>query len=407
MQDTEILPNLFRTEYSKIVAVLGKLLGFEQIEIAKDITSETFLLAAESWGQKGLPLHPTAWLYTVAKNKTIDYLKRLSVYRSKVTPAWQNQQPESFELDLSIENIRDSQLAMMFTICHPAISVESQICLSLHLLCGFGVEEISNALLSNKEAIYKKLTRARQRLQQQKAILEIPSNQEMKQRLDTVLTTLYLLFSEGYYSSSHQINIRKDLCLEAIRLALLLTEKEITNLPEVNALLALMCFHASRFDSRFDHEGEIILYDQQDTDCWNYELIEKGNFYLNIAAKNNQVTRYHLEAAIAYWHTQKDDTIQKWENILHLYNQLLQIHYSPISALNRTYALSKVAGYQAGIHEAEKLQLNDNHFYHSLLGHLYAASNPAKAIIHFNHALSLAKSNAQKNIISRYIQELT
>jgi RNA polymerase sigma-70 factor (ECF subfamily) len=166
-----------------------------------------------------------------------------------------------------------------------------------------------------------------------------------------------------------------------------------------------MCFHSSRFDARFNQHGETILYQDQDTGLWNQELITKGEYFLNQASQGSKISKYHLEAGIAYWHTNKADTKEKWGQILQLYNQLLLIEYSPIAALNRTYALAKVNGKKEAIIEAEKISLTDNHLYHSLLGVLYTDFDNAKAIAHFQNALALAKSAADKTLISRKILE--
>lgn len=408
MEEQKLLPHLFRTEYRKIIAVLCKTFGIDYIEIAEDIVSETFLLAAETWGQKGLPVNPTAWLYTVSKNKAIDVLKRNTHFHTKIAPQLQNEPAHAseIEIDLSGKNINDSQLQMMFAICHPAISTESQIGLSLNLLCGFGAEEIADAFLTQRDVIYKRLARAKEKLKAEKIKIELPASAEIEKRLETVLTTLYLLFSEGYYSTSQNTILRKDLCLEAMRLNLMLLDHDQTNTPSANALLSLMCFHASRFEARTHPNGEIILYEDQDQSLWNDELIQKGEAYLNKASTGNKLTRYHLEAAIAYWHTQKNDSIEKWENILQLYNRLLQIEYSPMAALNRTYALSKANGKSIAIREAEKLNLSGNHLYHSLLANLYEGVDNQKALQHLETALSLAKTTADKMLIAKKIKAI-
>lgn len=404
---SELIPHLFRTEYSKIVSVLCKRFGFEQVESAEDIASDTFLTAAETWGLNGVPANPVAWLYTVAKNKAKNYLQRSSLFEQKIAPEIKNDRDlAEVEIDLSDKNISDSMLQMMFAICHPSIPREAQIGLSLRLLCGFGIDEIADAFLSNKDTINKRLFRAKEKLRTEKVELTFPEASEINERLDAVMTTLYLLFNEGYYSTSQNTILRKDLCLEAIRLCYLLTENKDTNTPAVNALLALMCFHASRFEARMNQQGEVILYEDQDTRLWNDELITKGGYYLNQAARGNKATRYHFEAAIAYWHTKKTDSREKWENILQLYNQLLQLEYSPVAALNRTYALSKANSKEEAIREAEKLQLTDNQFYFMLLGELYKDIDKEKARTHFQTAYSLAKTQADKQTIQKKIDRL-
>jgi RNA polymerase sigma-70 factor (ECF subfamily) len=408
MQEEELLPHLFRTEYRKIIAVLCKRFGIEHIEIAEDIVSDTFLSASETWGLKGLPKNPTAWLYTVSKNKAIDVFKHHKLFTEKIAAEIKHSTSSvhEIEIDLSNKNINDSQLQMMFAICNPCISREAQVGLSLNILCGFGIEEIADAFLSNKETTYKRLSRAKEKLRTEKIKIEVPAASEINNRLEAVLTTLYLLFSEGYYSTSQNATLRKDLCIEAMRLNVMLTENEQTNTPAANALLSLMCFHASRFDARTNQNGDFVLYEEQDETLWNKELMDKGGYYLNRASHGKQLSRYHLEAAIAYWHTQKKDTHEKWENILQLYNRLLQLEYSPIAALNRTYALAKANGKEEAIMEAEKLNLSDSHLYHSLLGNLYTNVDTKKALKHFKEALTLAKTTADKKIISNTIAQL-
>lgn len=408
MEQPQILPDLFRTEYSKIVAVLCKNFGMQHIEMAEDIAGETFLLASSAWGLKGLPQNPTAWLYTVAKNKAIDYLKRNTNFKNKIAPDLYRltDKIETIETNLSGAYIKDSQLQMMFAICNPAIPVESQVGLSLNILCGFGVEEIAEAFLTNRDTIYKRLQRAKEKLRTENIKIELPPKEEIAGRINTVLTTLYLLFNEGYYSNAQNTTLRKDLCVEAMRLTLMLIGNLFTNTPPANALLALMCFHASRFDARVNNDGEIVLYEHQDENLWNKELIQKGEYYLNMAANGKAVSKYHLEAAIAYWHTQKQDTQEKWENILQIYNKLLQIEYSPIAALNRTYALSKANGIQVAIIEAEKLKLDGNQQYHVLLGHLYRNINKTTAKQHLQVAKTLTKRTADKNYLDLLILQL-
>lgn len=400
-QQNELIPHLFRSEYRKITSVLVKLFGIRYIEVAEDIASETFLAATETWGLKGLPENPVAWLYTVAKNKARNQLQRDQVFQNKITPELTGSAPKAIDadVDLSAKNIIDSQLQMMFAICQPSIPAEAQVGLCLRILCGFGIEEIADAFLTNKETINKRLFRAREKLRTENLKIEMPAAHQIDARMQTVLTTLYLLFNEGYYSGGPKTTLRKELCLEAMRLCLMLVENPDTNTPAANALLALMCFHASRFDARIGKNGEIILYEDQDTSLWNVDLIRQGEFYLNLAATGNKLSRYHLEAAIAYWHTQKKDSNEKWENILQLYNQLLQIEYSPVAALNRTFALSKANGKEEAIREAEKLNLTENRFYFMLLGELYTSINNGKAKDHFQTAYKMARTDADRQAI--------
>jgi RNA polymerase sigma-70 factor (ECF subfamily) len=408
MHPKELLPHLFRTEYRKIAAVLCRLFGIEHIEIAEDIVSDTFLSATENWSLKGLPDNPTAWLYTVAKNKTKNYLKRDTIFKQKLSPEiiYTTDSAGEIEIDLSTKNIADSQLAMIFTVCNPVISAESQVALALNLLCGFGIQEITDAFLANKEVIYKRINRAKEKLKEAGIQIKQPTPNEIGSRLETVLTTIYLLFSEGYYSISQNITLRQDLCAEAMRLNYLLIENPATNTPAVNALFALMCFHASRFEARTNDNGAVILYEDQDESLWDRDLINKGIYYLNQASTGTTLTKYHLEAGIAYWHTIKEDIPEKWENILQLYNNLLIMEYSPIAALNRTFALAKTNGKPVAIAEAEKLNLSNNHFYYSLLGNLYTGIDNQKALQHYETAMKLATSANDKATIAINIERL-
>ena len=422
MGQNELIPHLFRTEYRKIVSVLCARFGLGQMEAAEDIASETFLAAMQTWPLNGLPPHPVAWLYHVAKNKARNYLQRESVYRGKIAPELRQADGapgageaaiEGVEIDLSTANIEDSQLRMMFAICHPSIPTEAQIGLSLRILCGFGIEEIADAFLTNKATINKRLFRARERLREEKVDIVVVDAREVEGRLPAVLTTIYLLFTEGYYSvprdgvaftkASATEGMRSELCYEAMRLCRMLIDNPLTDQPAVNALLALMCFHASRLDARVGVQGELVVYADQEVSRWDAELISEGAYFMRRSASGAVLTKYHLEANIAYWHCVKEDSEEKWENILQLYNHLLQLEYSPVAALNRTYALARVRGNAVALLEAEKLKLTTNPYYFALLGELHAGTDAGKARICYEHAASLAKSEADRQALMKKI----
>lgn len=404
MKQEELIPHLFRTEYSKICSVLTALFGIEHIEIAEDIASETFASALESWPYKGIPENPVAWLYTVSKNKTRNYLHRNKVFSEKIKPELLLNEKTSSEPIFSDQVISDSQLQMLFAICRPSIPVEAQIGLALRTLCGFGIEEIAIAFLSNKDTINKRLYRAREKLREEKTAFELPEDSQIEERLDTVLATLYLLFSEGYFSETREEVIREELCQEAIRLTELILQNPKTAQPKVHALYALFCFQSSRFKSRKKGDQSTALYEDQDRSLWDSEKISLGALHLNKASTGNVLSKYHLEAGIAFHLTIKEDTKEKWEKILLLYNYLLQLEYSPIAALGRAYTYSKIHETEAAILEAEKLNLKENYFYYSLLGNLYKEVNPLKARLALEQALHLAKTESQK---SRLRKELS
>lgn len=408
-KDASVISNLFRQEFSKMVAVISKQYGLQHIELVEDIVSETFLLATESWNQKGIPPNPTAWLYRVAKQKTLYHFRRSKILTNKVIPQLQTNQEiteEITDVDFSMQHIKDSQLQMLFAVCNPVIASEAQIGLALRVLCGFGIEEIAEAFFTNKEAINKRLFRAKEKLRTEKINMEFPSASEIGNRLDNTLHIIYLLFNEGYYSKTENQILRKGLCFEAMRLGIMLIENEHTNTPKTNALMALMCFHASRFTARQTSENDFVPYEHQDESAWDTPLINKGIYFLSASASGDEITAYHLEAKIAHCHCTKADTKEKWEEVLQGYNQLLLVNYSPSVALNRTYALYKANGKEKALIEAEKLRLTNNHFYFVLLGELHSETDNKKAIENFQRALALAKTDTEKKFISTRIQTL-
>lgn len=400
-----LIPHLFRQEYAKLTAVLSRYFGLQDIEIAEDIASETFLKAMENWPIHGIPDNPEAWLYTVAKNKAKDYLKRHQIFEGTVKAVVRPEEAiPGHEFEFNEKIIADSQLSMIFAVCDPANPPQVQICLALQILCGFSVDEIANAFLSNKETIKKRLQRGRDSLRASKFQLKQLSENEVKDRFAIVLKCLYLLFNEGYFSRSQDVLIRKDLCSEAMRLTLLLVESELADVRQASALLALMCFQSSRLDARIDDTGEAILYEDQDRSLWNSFLIEKGNYYLFKAFEPGAISCYHLQAGIAYWHTTTQD--EKWPHILQLYNQLIELEYSPATAINRTFAFAKVHGNKAAIAEAKKFSLPDSSYYYGLLGYLYKEADVALSISYYRQAVALSTSRAEKQTLMKQIADL-
>ncbi|GAO41883.1 RNA polymerase sigma factor [Flavihumibacter petaseus] len=406
MSAETIVPHLFRSEYKKIIAVLCRNFGWDQLDQAEDIASETFLTAAQVWALKGPPPEPVAWLYTVAKNKARTFLKRQQVYQQKVVPALQHDEAPQTEIDLSADGIRDSQLRMIFAVCHPSLPMESQVALALRILCGFSISEIAMAFMTNTETISKRLYRAREKLRVMQVLPEVPSPEALPDRLEAVLQTIYLLFNEGYYSSCNNQLLQKDICYEAMQLCSQLLEYSVTAVPPAQALMALMCFHASRFDARLAGD-DLVLYGDQDTSRWNQEFIRKGVFFLHHSARGEQLSRYHLEAGIAWWHTRPGDSPEKWQEILQRYTMLLELSYSPLVDLNRIYALAKVSGAKAGITAAREWIAGADYppevlrYYHLLLGTLFLESDTATAAEHLAIATSLAGTGTERSFLTR------
>jgi RNA polymerase sigma factor (sigma-70 family) len=406
-----VVDHLFRHESGKMVAVLTRVFGFANIEQAEDIVQDTLIRALETWKFGRIPDNPQAWLYRTAKNKAIDLIRREKVkhkIESELAPLLKSEYtlvPSMNEMFRENE-IRDSQLRMMFACCHPSIALESQLTLMLKTLCGLSTKEIGKAFLSGEETIQKRLYRTKEKIKEERISLDYPGADSMPARLDTVLKALYLLFNEGYNSSHPEKLIRDDLCEEAIRLTLLLTENPKTNLPQTNALLALMCYQASRFGARLDDKGFMVLLKDQDRNQWNKFLIERGNDYLNHAAEGAMIYEYHIEAAIASVHANAKSYEQTdWKMILQLYNNLFTRTQNPIVAINRCIVMGEVEGYNKAIEELKKIKgFNNNCYYNTSLGEMYLKDGDKnEAVKYFQNALELTSSNAEIELIRRKI----
>ena len=392
------LTKLFRTEYGNLVAVLCHFHGIQNIQLAEDIVSDAFLQAMKVWSHKGIPDYPKAWLRKVAVNKFKDHCRRNQTFKEKVEGNYIQNQKQAAEIILNEQLISDGLLRMIFAICNSHLKIDIQICLALRLLCGFSIDQIAAALLTNKENINKKLYRGKQKLKAHKSTWNQLNPKDYIERMDAVLRIIYLLFNEGYYSSVGDEDIRKDFCREAMRLAIFISRQAF--LPQKNtfALIALMCFHASRLDSRTNVKGEYILYQDQDRQKWDSDLIKRGSYYLTKSSKGNKVSKYHLEAAIAYWHT--TENTDKWANILQLYNRLLMLEYSPVIAMNRTYALAHANSVQEAIKEAKKLNLENNYYHHWLMAELFRLNKePEQEIMYLNKALEMANKKNEKEML--------
>ncbi len=403
--DDKKLSGIFKSEYSNLIAVLCNYYGLTDLQLAEDIVSDTFLKAMKAWSHKGIPEFPKAWLRKVAQNLLNEHYRRKKIYEQKITPELDVRNQHVNFVEITDKIIEDSQLQMIFVLCDPKLNRESQLCIALRILCGFSIEEIARALLSNKETINKKLYRAKKAIKERNRVETNLTSSQYVSRLDNVLRVIYLLFNEGYYSSVNEENIRYEICWEAMRLSLFLSEQKIFPKQKIYALIALMCFHASRLDARKSGENVDLLYHEQDKRKWNKDLIQKGRKYLNLSAAGNVISKYHLEAAIAYWHT--EETTGKWNNILQLYNKLLTIEYSPIIAMNRTYALAQANSVDEAIQEAHKLELKDNHHYFCLLAELYRMNNNIdKEVEYLNKAIEFANKENEKELINNKLKKV-
>ena len=404
--------HLFRQESGKMVSVLTRIFGFPNIEQAEDIVQDTILKALEIWKWGKVPENPQAWLYRAAKNKAIDLIRR-----EKLKYKIENELAILLKSEYSLApivnemftegEIKDSQLRMMFACCHPSISPEAQITLILKTLCGLSIREIANAFLTIEDTIHKRLYRTKEKLREENISFDFPAGPSLESRTEAVLKTLYLLFNEGYRSSHPEKFIREDLCEEAMRLTILLSENSKTCLPQTYALLALMCYQASRFSSRVDDQGFIVLLKDQDRSQWNKFLINKGNEYLHKASEGELIHEYHIEAGIASVHANAPTFEEtNWKLILSFYDDLFARTNNPMVALNRCLVLSEIEGPHTAIKALLKLEwLRENCHYQTSLGELNLKSgNKPEAIKYFTKALSLTASVAEQELIGRKIK---
>lgn len=404
----ELADHLFRREAGRMVAALTRLFGTKHVELAEDVVQETLLKAMREWPYRGIPDQPVAWLHRVARNQAIDRLRRdarglellkenAALLRSEWTLS------STVHEAMNETTINDDQLRMMFACCHPSIAPEQQVALALRTLCGFGVPEIARAFVTNEETINKRLFRAREAFRELGRI-EIPQGAALLPRLEHVLSTIYLLFNEGYNATSHTDLIREDLIEEALRLCDLLTQNEATDQPEVRALLALMLFHAARSEARLDNDGAIVLLRDQDRSKWGGALIGLAGTNLDRAAAGERWTTYHIEAGIAALHANAATYAKTdWPVIVGLYDQLFLIKPTPIVAFNRAIAMAEASGADAGLRALEQVKgLESNHLYHAALGDLlFRAGRNVQASVAYARALELTRSPAEIALLKK------
>jgi len=403
--------DLFRHEGARIVAILASHFGVNYLQLAEDVVQEALVRALQTWPYRGLPENPAAWLMQTAKNLALDALRREQRWQERqdgiaqaherwlATPAVTGEHIETFD---------DDTLRMMFVCFHPQLSVEAQTALALRTLCGLSPAEIASAFLTSEAAISKRLVRARQRIRDLALPFALPEMCELPSRLEGVLGTLYLLFSEGYKASSGDRLVREDLCHEAIRLALILAKHPATREPRTHALLALMLLNAARLPARVDDAGNLLRLHEQDRTVWDQTMIRRGVEHLALSSSGDRLSEFHLEAGIAACHsTATNDSSTDWPRILALYDQLLKLKSSPILSLNRAVAVARVHGPQAGLDAiAEHNAIELYHLYHAVRGALMAElGRLEEAIASYRQAEALATIPSEREFISKRISE--
>ncbi len=327
--------HLFRHQFGKMVSILTRLFGFEHLETIEDAVQDTFIQALRSWPMN-MPENPEAWLTAAAKNRVLDIFRSIkaeNLRKSNQSAA----QDQHFINDLFLDHeIEDSQLRMIFTACHPLLDSKDQIAFALRTISGFSIKEIAAALLVQTDTIKKRLQRARKSILKNNIQFEIPDDNDIHERIERVLEVIYIVFSESFHSNKKDLVIRKDLCGEALRLSKLMLKNPRLRTSNTYALMALMCFHSARLDSKINDDHELIPLSQQDRATWYFPLIAIANDAMNKAIQlSDQYSSYHYEAAIAFEHAKAPSyDLTHWPTIADWYIKLLALQYNPYTALN-------------------------------------------------------------------------
>jgi RNA polymerase sigma factor (sigma-70 family) len=411
---SQLVEHLFRHESGKMVAILTRIFGIEHLNLAEDVVQEALSRALQTWPYRGVPENPSAWIMRASRNLALDVIRREKTFRAKEAEIVRLMERDGSAPGVPMfpeHEIADDRLRMMFVCCHPVIPPEAQVALALKTLCGFSVTEIGHAFLTTEAAIAKRLTRAKQKIQEARVPFEIPAGNDLSRRLESVLQSLYLLFNEGYKASSGDKLVREELCQEAIRLTELLTQHPAGNHPKTHALLALMLLNAARLAAREDDQGNLLRLEDQDRTRWDQEMIVRGMSHLRESAKGDALSEYHLQAGIAACHaTAKDYQLTDWTRILSLYDRLMEFDDSPVIALNRAVAVGNVHGPKAGLEAVagirESKKLNSYYLLYAVLGEFELRLNQRQAAVEqFRKAFELAETKSERAFLLKRMQE--
>lgn len=408
----QLVEHFFRHESANLIAVLTRAFGIRRIDLVEDMVQVAMLEAMHAWKQRGVPENPAAWIHRVAKNRILDVLRREKTYENALALSGQSMAGQESIVDswLEEEHLSDSLLRMIFVCCHPSLERKTQVALTLKTLCGFGISEIARGLLLPNETVKKRIQRAKISLATANVRLELPSDDQLTQRLDIVHEVLYLMFNEGYSTSHGSEPIRDDICEEATRLCHLLCESPSQS-PATKALLALLLFHAARLDARTDSDGAVVLLEDQDRAKWDRRLICAAQSWL-VQSKAGRPTTFHLEAAIAMQHCISPSVeATDWGTIVLLYSRLLRLRESPIYALNRAIAVGQAGDPTGAMSQLQSLRSREEMKSYLLLDCALARmhelqGNTKEAIDSYLIALSKVVAPHEKLLLERKIRKL-
>ena len=413
----ELSEHLFRRESGRLVAALTRIFGVHNLALAEDVVQDAFCRALEVWKVRGVPENPAAWLMAVARHRALDVVRRERTARTFAPELARTLESEwtaapAIDEAFALSAIRDEQLRMMFSCCDPRLPKDTQVALVLNVLCGFGAAEVASAFLTGRAAMEKRISRGKKVLARSTRLFDL-ADADFAARLSTVRRALYLLFNEGYHGASAETAVRAELCSEAIRLTLLLLEFPPAASPETHALAALMCLHAARLPARADAAGELSPLFEQERSRWDAHLIEQGLALLDRSAAGPVISAYHVEAAIAAAHATAscvDET--NWEQIVALYDRLMDIEPSPVVALNRAIAIGQRDGADRGLEALRAIgdadRLARYPFYPAAMGELeFRRGNLSAASRHFSSAAALARSSSERRFFEKRARECT
>ncbi|MAT14031.1 MAG: RNA polymerase subunit sigma-24 [Planctomyces sp.] len=403
------MTRLYQQESRRVLATLIRLLG--DFDLAEEALQEAFTAAAEQWQHEGIPDNPRAWLVSTGRFKAVDLVRRRASFQ-KMQPAIaaRVEAIADHNADLAERQIKDDQLRLIFTCCHPAIDPKVQVPLTLREVCGLTTEEIASAFLTAPAAMAQRIVRGKAKIRDAGIPYVIPSEADLPERIDAVLAVIYLVFNEGYSASTGTTHTRPDLSNEAIRLGRLMLE--LLPDPEVMGLLALMLLHESRRAARLSPEGDIILLEDQDRSRWNRELIREGQQLVQRAFAAGNVGPYTIQAAISAVHAEAARPEETdWNDIVGLYDVLLQAGGSPIVELNRAVAIAMRDGEASGVRLIEEIldrgELLDYHLAHSARGELLRRmGDHEQARLAFTRALELARQEPERRFLTAKLREL-